>query len=167
MRSLRKFYDITAIMSECAYNTDTRFGKAVDFALEIESITDKKIISNITMAEPIGPQDLFDIMVIAPCTGNTIAKIANAITDSSVTMAAKAHLRNNKPLVLLVSSNDALGAGAMNIGKLLGMRNIYFVPMRQDDPINKPRSIVSDFALIGNTLEEAINGRQLNPIIYG
>ncbi len=153
-------------MSECAYNTDTRFGKASDFVMEIESITGKKIINDIVSAEPIGPKNLFDIMVIAPCTGNTIAKIANAITDSSVTMAAKAHLRNNKPLVLLVSSNDALGTGAANIGKLMGTRNIYFVPLCQDDPINKPRSVVSDFSLIGKTVEEALCGRQLNPLIY-
>ncbi len=167
MKLLSSQYDVTAIMSECSYNTDTRFGKASDFILEIEDITGKKIINNIVTAEPIGPKGLFDIMVIAPCTGNTIAKIANAITDSSVTMAAKAHLRNNKPLVLLVSSNDALGAGAVNIGKLMGMRGVYFVPLRQDDTINKTRSVVSDFALIGRAIEEALMGRQLNPIIYG
>ncbi len=163
---LKKLYpDITPIMSETAAFTDTRFGKAEDFRSEIESICQKKIITSITGAEPIGPKKLFDALVIAPCTGNTIAKIASGVTDSSVTMAAKAHLRNERPLVIAPSTNDGLGANAKNLGILLNTKNIYFVPFGQDDPYKKHRSLVADFSKISQALAEALEEKQYQPIL--
>jgi dipicolinate synthase subunit B len=158
-------FEVIPIMSEISYTTDTRFGNAQDFIKTIEQITGKKIIHTISEAEPIGPQKLLDILVIAPCTGNTIGKLANGITDTSVTMAAKAHMRNQAPLVIDVSSNDALGASARNIGQLLNAKNIYFVPFRQDDFSKKPTSMVANHELILPTIYAALEGRQLEPII--
>ncbi len=155
---------IIPIMSFNAYSTDTRFGKAEKFISKIENICDNKIISTITDAEPIGPKKLLDILVIEPCTGNTLAKLSNGITDTPVTLAAKAHLRNEKPLVIAVSSNDALSNSAKNIGNLLNYKNIFFVPMKQDDAMNKPRSIVADFSKTVETIECAMNGEQIQPI---
>lgn len=157
--------EITPIMSEISVVQDTRFGEAEVFANRIEKICGKKIISSINDAEPVGPKGLFDVMVIAPCTGNTLAKLANGITDTAVTMAAKAHLRNERPLILAISTNDALSGSAKNIGELLVRKNVYFVPFRQDDPFNKPRSCISDFAYIEDTIEQAEQGRQLQPIL--
>ena len=157
--------DITPIMSETARNTDTRFGKAEDFASEIEEITGKKIISKITEAEPIGPKSLLDIVIIAPCTGNTISKLANGITDSSVTMSAKAHLRNGKPVLIAVSTNDGLAASGKNLGTLLNTKNIFFVPFGQDDYIKKPTSLVADMKQIVPACSLALHRRQLQPII--
>ena len=157
-------YKVKPIMSEIAYSTDTRFGTALDFRREIEEICGEKIISEIKDAEPIGPKKLLDIMLIVPCTGNTIGKLANGIFDSCVTLAAKAHLRNNRPLVIGVSTNDALGTSAVNIGRLLNNKNIFFIPMRQDDCINKPNSIVADFEMTVQTVDNAICGNQLQPI---
>ena len=157
---------VVPIMSYNAYSTDTRFGKAYEHIAEIEDITGKKIISTLTEAEPIGPQKTLDILVIEPCTGNTLAKLANGITDTPVTLAAKAHLRNNKPLLIAVSTNDALSSSAANIGKLLNTKNVYFVPMRQDDSINKPRSVVADFTRTEDAITSAINGIQLQPVIF-
>ena len=157
--------DILPIMSYNAYNLDTKFGKASDFINEIESITEKKIIHTIQGAEPIGPKGLTDIMVIAPCTGNTIAKLANDIIDTPATMAAKSHLRNNRPLVIGVSTNNGLSGNAENIGKLLNRKNYYFVPFKQDNPITKPRSLVFDFSYIIKTIEYALDGEQINPIL--
>ena len=157
--------DILPIMSYNAYNLDTKFGKASDFINEIESITEKKIIHTIQEAEPIGPKGLTDIMVIAPCTGNTIAKLANDIIDTPATMAAKSHLRNNRPLVIGVSTNNGLSGNAENIGKLLNRKNYYFVPFKQDNPITKPRSLVFDFSYIIKTIEYALDGEQINPIL--
>lgn len=157
--------DVYPIMSETAYNTDTRFGKAGDFVDKIENLCGRKVISCITEAEPIGPKKLLDIVVIEPCTGNTIGKLANGITDSSVTLAAKAHLRNGRPLLLAVSTNDALGAAAKNIGQLLNYKNIFFVPMRQDDFNKKPNSIVADFTLTAEALKAALKGTQLQPVL--
>ena len=137
--------DLVPIMSEMAWNTDTRFGKAEEFIERFKKFSQKEIIHTIKDAEPIGPKNLLDALIIAPCTGNTISKIANGITDSSVTMAVKAHLRNNRPVVLGIATNDALGASAVNIGKLLNTKNIFFVPLRQDNPQTKPRSVVADF----------------------
>jgi len=134
--------EVVPIMSFNAYNLDTKFGKAEDFIKEIEEITGKEIIHTIVDAEPIGPKKMTDIMIIAPCTGNTIAKLVNGITDSPATMAAKSHLRNNNPLVIAVSTNDGLSGNASNIGILLNRTNYYFVPFRQDNPITKPRSLV-------------------------
>lgn len=158
-------YAVTPIMSPMAFGTDTRFGSADFFKKKIESICRCDIISTVADAEPIGPKKLFDALVVAPCTGNSIAKLATGITDTCVTMASKAHLRNERPLILAPSSNDALGANAKNLGLLLNTKNIYFVPFGQDDPTKKHNSLVSDFSLIIPTIEEALNGRQLQPIL--
>jgi len=160
-------YDIKImpIMSETAYSTDTRFGKAKDIINEIEEICHNPVIHSIAAAEPIGPKNLLDILVVAPATGNTLAKNALGITDSSVTMAIKAHLRNNKPVVLGIATNDALGASAKNIGILHNTKNIFFVPYRQDDPHGKNNSLICDFSLIPQTVEEALKGRQIQPIL--
>lgn len=160
-----KNYDITPVFSEFAYNTDTRFYKADNYISLTENACGNKALKSITEAEPIGPKKLFDILIVAPCTGNTLGKLAAGITDTSVTMAVKAHLRNNRPVVIGVSTNDALGASAQNIGRLMNARNIYFVPFRQDDSVNKPRSIVCDFNKIEETLIAALEGIQLQPII--
>ena len=149
-------YKVIPIMSHTAYNTDTRFGKAKDFNDEIEKICKEEIIHTITGAEPIGPKELLDVLVIAPCTGNTLGKLANGISDTSVTLATKAHLRNQRPVIIAVSTNDALGTSAKNIGLLMNSKNIYFVPMEQDDYINKPNSIVADFKYIPDTLREVL-----------
>ena len=149
-------YRVIPIMSHIAYSTDTRFGKAKDFNDEIEEICGEEIIHNITGAEPIGPKELLDALVIAPCTGNTLGKLANGISDTSVTLATKAHLRNCRPVIIAVSTNDALGSSAKNIGLLMNSKNIYFVPMEQDDSINKPNSIVADFKYIPDTVKEVL-----------
>ncbi|MBR5321826.1 MAG: dipicolinate synthase subunit B [Clostridia bacterium] len=159
-------YKIIPIMSYNAYTTDTRFGKAQDFNDEIEQITGEKIIYTISGAEPIGPKELLDVLVIAPCTGNTLGKLANGISDTSVTLATKAHLRNQRPVIIGVSTNDALGTSAKNIGTLMNSKNIYFVPMRQDDHINKPNSIVADFDYILDTVREVLaTNQQPQPIL--
>ncbi len=160
-----KGFDIYPIMSPITYSTDTRFGKAADFIKEVEETCGKKIISTVKEAEPIGPKALFDVLVISPCTGNTLGKIANGITDSSVAMAAKAHLRNARPLVLAIATNDALSASAKNIGSLLNTKNVYFVPFGQDDVFKKPTSLISDFSLIYDTVISALDGKQLQPIL--
>lgn len=149
-------YKVIPIMSDTAYNTDTRFGKSMDFNKEIEEICKTEIVHTITGAEPIGPKELLDALVIAPCTGNTLGKLANGISDTSVTLATKAHLRNQRPVIIAVSTNDALGTSAKNIGLLMNSKNIYFVPMEQDDYINKPNSIVADFKYIPDTLREVL-----------
>lgn len=156
--------EVLPIMSFNAYNLDTKFGKAQDFIDEIEDITGKKIIHTIPDAEPIGPKKMTDIMILAPCTGNTIAKLVNGITDTPVTMAAKSHLRNNNALVIAVSTNDALSGNASNIGTLLNRNNYFFVPFRQDNPITKPRSLVFDSEYIIKTLEYALDKEQIQPI---
>ncbi len=160
-----KGYNIYPIMSETAYNTDTRFGAAQQFINRIESLTENKIINTIYSAEPIGPKNMLDILIVAPCTGNSLAKIACGIADSSVTMAVKAHLRNQKPVLLAVSTNDALGNAAKNIGNLMNYKNIYFVPMGQDDYLNKPNSIVADFDYIYQAMLSALDGKQYQPMI--
>lgn len=159
-------YKVIPIMSHIAYNTDTRFGKAKEFNDEIEKICKEEIIYTITGAEPIGPKELLDALVIAPCTGNTLGKLANGISDTSVTLATKAHLRNQRPVIIAVSTNDALGASAKNIGLLMNSKNIYFVPMEQDDYINKPNSIVADFRYIPDTVREVLATKvQPQPIL--
>lgn len=165
LEKLADAYTITPIMSPASFGTDTRFGKAEDFRNKIADICHSDIISAITAAEPIGPKKLFDALVIAPCTGNSMAKLAAGITDTCVTMAAKAHLRNERPLIIAPSSNDALGANAKNLGLLLNTKNIYFVPFGQDDPTKKHNSLVSDFSLIAPTIDEALKGKQLQPIL--
>lgn len=158
-------YDILPIMSFNAYNTDTRFGKAEDIRNKVESICGKKIINTIKDAEPIGPKKMTDIMLIAPCTGNTIAKLSYAITDTPVTMAAKSHLRQGKPLLISIATNDALGASAQNIGRMLNTRHVYFVPFSQDNAEKKPNSLVAHFDLIPKSIEYALNETQIQPIL--
>ncbi len=159
-------YRVIPIMSNVAYSTDTRFGKAKDFTDEIENICEERIIYTISGAEPIGPKKILDVLVIAPCTGNTLGKMANGITDTSVTLAAKAHLRNSRPVIIAVSTNDALGAAAKNIGLLMNSKNIYFVPMSQDDHIEKPNSIVADFDTLPDTVQKVLSSKiQPQPIL--
>lgn len=157
--------NIIPIMSYNSFSLDTKFGDAKDFISEIERITGNKIIHTIQGAEPIGPKKMTDIMIIAPCSGNTIAKLANGIVDTPVLMAAKSHLRNENPLVIAVSTNDGLSGSASNIGKLLNRNNYYFVPFKQDNPITKPRSLVFDSTYITRTLENALNREQIQPIL--
>ncbi|MBR1816830.1 MAG: dipicolinate synthase subunit B [Lachnospiraceae bacterium] len=157
--------DITPIFSFNTYNMDTRFTKAKDFTDEIKAITGKEGMSTIQQAETVGPNKLFDVLVIAPCTGNTAAKLANGITDTPVLMAAKAHLRNNLPLVISISTNDALGINLQNIGKLMVIKNIFFVPFGQDDYIKKPNSMIADVSRIGETIEAALENKQLQPVV--
>lgn len=158
-------YNVVPIMSETAYSTDTRFGTAESFNSKISEITNNPIIHTISGAEPIGPKKLLDILVVSPCTGNTLAKLANGITDTPVTLAVKAHLRNQRPVVIAVSTNDALGTAARNIGTLLNSKHIFFVPMRQDDYIGKPNSIVADFTKIPETVALALKGKQIQPLL--
>lgn len=164
MEKLSEIYDITPIMSEGAASINSRFGKAEYFKKRITEICKKEPITTIEGAEPIGPKALLDVLIIEPCTGNTLGKLAKGITDSSVTMAAKAHLRNGRPLVIAVSTNDALGASAQNIGKLMNSKNIYFVPMGQDSPNGKPTSMVAYFEKSADTVEAALSGKQLQPM---
>lgn len=153
-------YPVQGIMSETVYSTDTRFSSAAAVRDRIELITGRPVIHDIVGAEPLGPTMPLEALVICPCTGNTLAKMACGITDSSVTMAAKAHLRSNRPLVIALASNDALSANLKNIGTLLTRKHVYFVPMVQDDPDKKPHSLVADFSLLGATLEAALVGKQ-------
>lgn len=162
---IKKGADILPIMSYNSYKLDTKFGKAVEFIKEIEIITGKKIIHTIQDSEPIGPKKLTDVMVIAPCSGNTMAKLALDIIDTPVTMAAKSHLRNDRPLVIAPSTNNGLSGNAENIGKLLNRKNYYFVPFRQDNPITKPKSIVFEEEYLIKTIEYALEGTQISPIL--
>ena len=157
--------DIIPIMSDNSYNLDTKFGKAEDIVKKIEEITEKEIIHTIQDAEPIGPKHLTDIMIVAPASGNTMAKLAVDIIDNPAVMAVKSHLRNNLPVVIAPSTNNGLGAAAVNIGTLLNRKNYYFVPFKQDNPITKPRSIVFDSEYIIKTLEYALDGEQIEPIL--
>lgn len=157
--------DVTPIISGVVDSFDTRFGRAEDWKNKIEGITGKKIIKTIVDAEPIGPKAMFDIVVVVPCTGNTLGKLANGITDTPVTMACKAHIRNGKPVVLSIATNDGLGANARNLGIMLNMKNIYFVPFGQDDPVKKRNSIIADTELVIPTVIEALQGKQLQPIL--
>ncbi|MBQ8208213.1 MAG: dipicolinate synthase subunit B [Clostridia bacterium] len=161
---ISKGLDIQPIMSENAYSTDTRFWIAEEFRVKIEDLCGRKIIHTIADAEPLGPKIALEALVIAPCTGNTLAKIAGGITDTSVTMAAKAHLRSDRPLVIALASNDALSANLRNIGTLLSRKHVYFVPMVQDDPEKKPHSLVADFTLLEETLTGAVKGLQIRKI---
>ena len=152
--------DIQTIVSETAASTDTRFGKAEDLLVQLKEITGRKPILTIDEAEPLGPKTPLEALIIAPCTGNTLAKLAHGITDTSVCMAAKAHLRQGRPLLIALATNDALSANLANVASLLQKKYIYFVPLRQDDPENKPYSLVADFKLLPKTLEAALEGRQ-------
>lgn len=158
--------NITPVFSFNTQNMDTRFAKASEFVAQVEEITGNKGIYTIQQAEQVGPGKLFDIMIIAPCTGNTLAKLTNGITDTPVLMAAKAHIRNERPLVIGISTNDGLGMNFQNLGRLMNVKHLYFVPFGQDDCIRKPNSLVAYFDRINDTLENALNGKQIQPIIY-
>lgn len=155
---------VVPIMSENSYTTDTRFGKSEDFIKEIEEITNMQVLHTIQEVEPLGRKDL-DIMVVAPATGNTIAKLANDIIDNPAVMAVKSYLRNEKPVVVAISTNDGLSSAGENIGKLLNRKNYYFVPFRQDNPITKPRSVAFDPTYLVKTIEYALEGEQIQPIL--
>ncbi len=154
-------YDVQPIMSECVWKTNTKFGKAEDLKREVTAICGRDIVHTIVDAEPFGPNVALEALIVSPCTGNTLAKIANGITDTAVCMAAKAHLRSNRPLVIALASNDALSSNLANIGTLLNKKHIYFVPMVQDDPDKKPHSLVADLKLLTETLECALGGTQI------
>lgn len=157
---LAEGYEIQPIISENVYTTDTRFGKAADLYAELHRICGREAIHTIVDAEPLGPNLPLDMMIICPCTGNTLAKLADGITDTAVTMAAKAHLRSDRPLVIALASNDALSANLKNIATLLSRKHVYFVPLAQDDPQKKPHSLVADFSLLLPTMQSAKEGKQ-------
>lgn len=165
MEALASDYDIIPIFSGSSGSIDSRFGGAAEHIQKALEITAHQPIMTIAEAEPIGPKKLLDALIIAPCTGNTLAKLAHSIADTPVTMAAKSHLRNGRPILLAISTNDALAGAAENIGKLMARKHYYFVPFRQDDPIRKPTSIVADFQQIPSALREALSGRQIQPVL--
>ena len=165
MEELAKHHKVIPIFSQAAGCTDTRFGIAAEHLRKAESICGTAPILTIAQAEPIGPKKLLDALVIAPCTGNTLAKLSHSIADSPVTMAAKSHLRNGRPILIGISTNDALAGAAENIGKLLGKKHYYFIPFGQDDPFGKPTSMVADFTQLLPALEAALEGRQLQPLL--
>lgn len=165
LETLAKTNDIIPIFSPASYSTDSRFGTAQEHIRRVTDICGRDPLYTIAQVEPIGPKKLLDALVIAPCTGNTLAKLAHSIADTSVTMAAKSHLRNGRPILLAVSTNDALGGAAENIGKLLARKHCFFVPFGQDDARNKPTSMVADFTKIPEALAAAMEGRQLQPIL--
>ena len=158
-------YELVPIMSETAAGTDTRFGTAADHLRRLAQLTGREAVCSIAQAEPLGPKMPMDALVIAPCTGNTLAKLAHGVTDSAVAMAAKAHLRNGRPLVIAFSTNDGLSGSAENIARLLNRKHVFFVPFRQDDPAGKPSSLQADFTLVGEAVEAALRGEQLQPIL--
>ena len=160
-----RFGPVTPIVSETVAATDTRFGAAHDFLREMERLCDRRVIASVAGAEPIGPKGLLDVLVICPCTGNTLAKLAHGVTDSPVTMAAKAHLRNGRPLVIALSTNDGLTGSAPNLGTMLNRKNVFFVPFGQDDCGGKPASLVADFTLVPDAVEAACRGEQLQPLL--
>ena len=162
-----RYGDVLPIVSEAGTATDTRFGAAHDFMREMERICGRRVVDSIAKAEPIGPRHLLDVLVICPCTGNTLGKLASGVTDTCVTMAAKAHLRNGRPILLAPSTNDGLAGSAPSLGALLNRRYIYFVPFGQDDPENKPTSLVADFSLVPAAIDAALEGRQLQPVLLG
>ena len=166
MKQLREMgHEILPILSPLLYSTDTRFGMADDLVREIAHITGKEtLIRTVKEAEPLGPALILDALIVAPCTGNTLAKVANGLSDTSVTMAIKAHLRCDRPLVLALASNDALSQNLKNIATLLTRKNTYFVPMKQDDPVRKPHSLVADFSLLCETLDLALRGKEKRPL---
>lgn len=167
MEILTQHHHVIPIFSGASASTDSRFGNAAAFLNRAETVCGTPPLTTLAEVEPIGPKKLLDILVIAPCTGNTLAKLANSIADTPVTMAAKSHLRNGRPILLAISTNDALAGAAENIGKLMGRKHYYFVPFRQDDPIKKPTSAIADFTLIPEAAEKAMQGIQLQPILLG
>ena len=165
MEAVAKQHTVIPIFSEISYTTDSRFGTHEAHIDMAEKICGQQVLHTISQVEPIGPKKLLDALIIAPCTGNTLAKLAHSIADGPVTMAAKSHLRNGRPVVIAVSTNDALAGAAENIGRLLTKKHCYFVPFGQDDCTNKPTSMVADFTKIPPTLLQALEGRQIQPII--
>lgn len=165
LKELTKTYEVHPIMSYHSAQLDTRFGTVEHFTKEIETICKRKILSSIPQVEPIGPKGYLDCLVMAPCTGNTLAKIANGISDTPASLSFKSHLRNQKPVVIAVSTNDALSGNAKNIGLLLNTKHVYFVPMGQDSPLDKPTSIVADFTCIDKTVKAALKGEQIQPLL--
>ena len=162
-----RFGPVTPIVSETVESTDTRFGAAHDFMREMERICARRVVSTVAGAEPIGPKGLLDVLAICPCTGNTLAKLAHGVTDTAVTMAAKAHLRNGRPLVLALATNDGLSGSAPNLGMMLNRRHVFFVPFGQDDCAGKPASLVADFSLVPGAIRAAAKGEQLQPLLLG
>lgn len=165
IETLSKSNRILPILSEAAYTTDSRFGTAEHWKTRLEEICGCPPLHLISQVEPIGPKGLLDILVIAPCTGNTLAKLAHSIADGPVTMAAKSHLRNGRPVLVAVSTNDGLAGAGENIGRLLARKHYYFVPFGQDDPLKKPTSLIADFAQIPQAVEEALAGQQIQPML--
>ena len=165
MEALARQHQLIPIFSTMAATTDTRFGKAQEHLQRAREICGREPLVTIPQVEPIGPKQLLDVLVIAPCTGNTLAKLAHGIADTPVTMAAKSHLRNCRPVVIGISTNDALTGAAENIGRLLNRKHYYFVPYGQDDPVNKPSSMVAHFELLPETVAAAMEGRQLQPVV--
>ena len=165
LNELAKYNDILPIVSPAVASTDTRFGLAEDTLKGLYKICGREPVLTVKDAEPLGPRTPLDALIICPCTGNTLAKLAGGITDNSVTMAAKAHLRNGRPLVIALATNDGLSQSLKNIAVMLNRKNVYFVPMGQDDPFGKPSSLVADFSLLEKTLSEALLGRQLQPLL--
>lgn len=165
IETLRKEYKVIPILSEAAYTTDSRFGTAEHWNRKLEEICGCPPLHLISQVEPIGPKGLLDILVIAPCTGNTLAKLAHSIADGPVTMAAKSHLRNGRPVLVAVSTNDGLAGAGENIGRLLARKHYYFVPFGQDDPLKKPTSLIADFAQIPQAVEGALAGQQIQPML--
>lgn len=165
LKTIAETYDVLPILSEASCGIDSRFGTAESFVREIEDICQNKVLHTIDAVEPLGPKKLLDLLVIAPCTGNTIGKLANGIADSPPTFAAKAHLRNGRPIVLAISTNDGLSGSAENIGKLLNRKHYYFVPFTQDSPHSKPYSLVADFSLLQETVAFAMMKQQLQPLL--
>ena len=162
---LAEEYELVPILSDAAAETDSRFGRAAEHMRRLTELTGRKVISTIPEAEPLGPASPLDALLIAPCTGNTLGKLAHGITDSAVTMAAKAHLRNGRPVILALSTNDGLSGSAENIARLLNRKHFYFVPFGQDDPEKKPFSLQADFSRLGAAVEAALEGKQLQPIL--
>ena len=165
MERLGKSYELIPIFSQSAYSTDSRFGNAETHIARAEAICGRPVLHTLAEVEPIGPKKMLDALIIAPCTGNTLAKLAHSIADGPVTMAAKSHLRNGRPVIIAISTNDALAGAAENIGKLLSRKHYYFVPFGQDDAFGKPTSIVGDFSKIPQALEMALEGKQLQPLL--
>lgn len=165
MEELSNKHEVIPIFSDASFRTDTRFGTAQDHINHVAQFCGIEPLHTITQVEPIGPKKMLDVLVIVPCTGNTLAKLAHGIADTAVTMAAKSHLRNGRPVVIGISTNDGLAGAAENIGRLLNRRNYYFIPFGQDDPAEKPTSLVADFSRLEEAVTAAMEGRQLQPIL--
>ena len=165
MEQLSREHHVTSIFSDAAYSVDSRFGTAREHIVMAETICGTPPLHTLAQVEPVGPKKLFDILIIAPCTGNTLAKLAHSIADTPVTMAAKSHLRNGRPVLVAISTNDGLAGAAENIGRLMARKQYFFIPYGQDDPEQKPTSLVAHFDLIPQAVELAVQGRQMQPVL--